>query len=127
MRVRYRSGFTVAEIMVAVVVLTVGLLALAGSAAMASRMARWGQQATRAGQIAAARLEDLHRIAFSTAPACGSAQWRSGSAEGPAISERWEILDGAGPVRRVLIVLRSSRPGGTGGDTVVTAVLCGTP
>jgi prepilin-type N-terminal cleavage/methylation domain-containing protein len=126
-RVSGRSGFTIAEVMVAVIVLAVGILALAGSAALTSRMVGWGQQATRAGQVAAARVEHLRQIARSTAPACSSAEWRDGSEAGRGIDESWEILDESGPVRRVRIVLRSSHGGGARSDTVVTAVLCGAP
>jgi hypothetical protein len=117
----------VAEVVVAAAVLSVGLLALAGSAGMTARMVGMGQQATRVGQAAAARVERLRQIAFSTAPPCTAADWRSDSAGIGGLRESWEILDGAGPVRRVMIVLRSRRPGGIGSDTVLTAVLCGTP
>ena len=127
MRVWNRCGFTVAEVIVAVAVLSVGLLALAGSAALTSRMVGWGQQATRVGQAAAARIERLHQVAFSTVPGCSAPEWRSDSAVGSGLSESWEMLDDTGPVRRVLIVLRSRRPGGTSTDTVLTAVLCALP
>lgn len=127
MRVCGRSGFTVAEVIVAVILLSVGLLALAGSTAIASRMVGMGQQATRVGQTAAARVERLRQVAFSTALPCSAAAWRSDSAGGTGLSESWSILDDAGPVRRVLIVLRSRHPGGTRSDTVFTAVLCGVP
>jgi hypothetical protein len=126
-RVWGRSGFTIAEVVVAVLVLSVGILALVGSAALTSRMVGWGQQGTRAGLTAAARIERLRQIAFSTTPACSAPEWQSGSAGGPELSEVWEILGGAGSARRVVIVLRSRRPGGLGTDTVLTAVLCGTP
>ena len=127
MRVWSQSGFTVAEVLVAVVVLSVGLLALAGSTALASRMVGLGQQATRVGLAAATRVERLHQVAFSTAPACSASEWRSDSAGDSGLGESWEILDQGGAVRRVMIVLRSRRPSGTSHDTVLTAVLCGTP
>jgi len=126
-RVWGRSGFTFAEVLIAVIVLSLGILALIGSAALTSRMAGWGRQSTRVGLTAAARVERLHQIAFSTTPACSAAEWRSDSAGVPGLSERWEILGGAGPVQRVVIVLRARRPGGTGSDTVLTGVVCGTP
>ena len=127
MRVWTRSGLTVAEVVVAVVVLSVGILALVGSAALTSRMVGWGQQSTRVGLAAAVRVERLRQVAFSTTPSCGAAEWRSDSASGPGVSEAWEIRGGDGPARRVMIVLRSRRPGGVSADTILTAVLCGTP
>ena len=59
MRVAGRSGFTIAEAVVAVVVLSVGVLALVGSAALTSRMVGRGLHSTRTGQVAAARIERL--------------------------------------------------------------------
>jgi prepilin-type N-terminal cleavage/methylation domain-containing protein len=126
-RVASGSGFSIIEVMVAVAVLTVGVLALVGSAALTSRMLGSGRQSTRAGQVAAARIERLRQVAFSTAPACTSAEWRGGSAGDPSLTESWQILDPAGPARRVLIVLRSRRPAGLSIDTVVTGILCGSP
>ena len=111
--------------MVALLVLSVGVLALVGSAALTSRMLGRGRHSTRTGQIAAARIERLRQIAFSTVPACTSAEWRSDSAGGPGLTESWRILDPAGPTRRVLIVLRSRHPTGFSSDTVVTGILCG--
>jgi prepilin-type N-terminal cleavage/methylation domain-containing protein len=126
-RVESRSGFTIAESLVAVVVLSVGILALVGSAALTSRMAGRGAQSTRTGLVAAARIERLRQIAFTTRPTCTGADWRSDSAGGPGLMESWRILDPAGPARRVQIVLRSRHPTGTSSDTVVTGILCGSP
>jgi len=126
-RVAGRNGFTIAEAMVAVVVLTVGVLALVGSAALISRMIGQGRHSNRAGQTAAARIERLRQIAFSTVPACSGAEWRSDSAGGPGLSESWQVLGAAGAARQVRIVLRSRHSTGTSSDTVVTGFLCGPP
>lgn len=127
MRVWGPSGFTVAEVIVAVVILSAGILALVGSAALTSRMIGWGRQSTLVGLAAAARVDRLRQVALSTTPSCTAGEWRSDSAGAPGLTERWEILGGAGPVSRVMIVLRSGHGPGAGSDTVVTAVLCGTP
>jgi len=126
-RVAGRSGFTIAEAMVAVVVLTVGVLALVGSAALTSRMMGQGRHSTRSGQTAAARIERLRQVALSTVPACTGAEWRSDSAGGPGLTESWQILDPAGIARRVRIVLRSRHSTGASIDTVATGFLCGSP
>jgi Tfp pilus assembly protein PilV len=120
-----RSGITIAEAVVAVLVLSVGILALVGSAALTNRMLADGRHSTRAGQVAAARIERLRQIAFSTAPACTGADWRSGSAGGPGITETWQIVDPVGPARRVMVVVRSGRAGSS--DTIVSGMLCGLP
>jgi hypothetical protein len=126
-RVGSESGLTIAEAVVAVVVLSVGVLALVGSAALTTRMLGRGRHSTRTGQVAAARIERLRQIAFSTVPACTGPEWRSDSAGGPDLTETWQILDPAGPARRVRIVLRSRHPAGFSTDTVVTGFLCGAP
>lgn len=127
MRVANRSAFTIAEAVVAVLVLSIGLLALVGSVAMTSRMLGSGRQSTRAGRITAARVERLRQVAFSTAPACTDAEWRSDSAVSLGITESWRILDQVGAARRVLVVVRSRQAPGSSSDTVVTGMLCGPP
>ncbi len=119
-----RYGFTVAEALVAVVVLTVGVLALVGSSAQVSRMIGRGRHATVAAMVAAARVERLRQIARSTSPACTSAEWRSDSAAHAGVTESWHILDAAGVVRRLQLVLRHRAPTTRATDTVVTAFLC---
>jgi type II secretory pathway component PulJ len=125
-RVAGRSAFTIVEAVVALVVLSVGVLALLGSAALTSRMLGQGRHSTRAGQVAFARIERLRQIAFSTVPACTGAEWRSGNAAGGGLTESWQIGEAAGPARRVIIVVRSG-PAGASSDTVVTGMLCGAP
>jgi hypothetical protein len=126
-RVMSRSGLTIAEAMVAVVVLSVGILVLVGSAALTTRMIGRGRLSTSAGQAAAARIERLRQVARSTVPACTGAEWKSGSAVGAGLTEAWDILDLAGPVRGVRVVLQTRHPTGSSSDTVFTSVLCGYP
>jgi prepilin-type N-terminal cleavage/methylation domain-containing protein len=52
-------GFTIIEIIVAIIVLTVGLLGLVTSAALVTRMIARGQRSAAAAQYAARRLEML--------------------------------------------------------------------
>jgi Tfp pilus assembly protein PilV len=126
-RVAGRSAFTIVEAVVALVVFSVGILALVGSAALTSRMVGWGRHSTRVGQVAAARIEWLRHVASSTVPACNGAEWRSDSAAGPGFSERWEILDPTGAARRVRITLSTRYPTRSSTDTVVTGVRCDPP
>lgn len=59
-------GFTLVELMVAVLVLTVGVLALGGTAAAVTRMVGWGQRRAGSALAAQSRLEVLR------AGGCGS-------------------------------------------------------
>ncbi len=127
MRVTGMGGFTVVEALLAMVVLSVGLLALAGSAALTTRMLGRGAGATRAALAAAGRIERLRVIAHSTIPTCTSADWRGGSEGGAGLTEAWELPVAAGPARLARIVLYSRHPAGTSVDTVVAGFLCDTP
>ena len=127
MHVAGRGGFALIEVLVALAVLSVGILALVGSSAVASRMVGRGAVSTRIALRAAARVDHLRQIAFATVPPCTAAEWRSGSASGSGLTERWELLDATGPVRRVRIVLDSRHPAGTSSDTVMSGLLCGLP
>jgi len=119
-----RYGLTVAEALVAVVVLTVGVLALVGSAAQMSRMIGRGRHATVAAMAASARLERLRQIARSTSPPCASVEWRGGSAARGALTESWQLLDATGVVRRLQLIVSHRNAAGLSTDTIVSAVLC---
>jgi prepilin-type N-terminal cleavage/methylation domain-containing protein len=55
-----QRGFTIVEIIIAILVLTVGLLGLVTTAALVTRMIGRGQRASAAAGFAARRLERLH-------------------------------------------------------------------
>jgi len=67
---RSRSGFTLVEVLIAVTVLSVGIIALAGNAAMATRMIGRGQSDTRAAQLATLKVASLRARAYATTPRC---------------------------------------------------------
>lgn len=56
---RNRGGFTIVEVLVAVLVLTIGLLGLAASAATVTRMISQGQRYSEASTLATQRFEIL--------------------------------------------------------------------
>lgn len=119
-----RYGLTIAETLVAVFVLTVGVLALVGTAGQMSRMIGRGRHATVAAMVASARMERLRQIARSTSPPCASSEWRSDSAVHAGAVESWRILDAGGVARRVQLIIRHRTPAGLSTDTVASAVLC---
>jgi prepilin-type N-terminal cleavage/methylation domain-containing protein len=65
-----RSGFTLIEVLVAVTVLAVGVVAMAGSAGAVTRMISRGKFDTRAVQLATQQVETLRRAAYFTTPRC---------------------------------------------------------
>lgn len=117
------TGFTLAEVVVALVLVITGVSAMVGSAALAVRMAGWGRWSTVVAQVAGARIERLRGLAAATSPPCADPRLGSGTALTEGIGERWEL--GAVPgALQVVLVLDHRRPDGTARDTVVTAFPC---
>ena len=81
-RLRTRAGFTLPEVLVALVLLGIGLLGLAGSAGLVSRLVGDGSRLTMAAAVATARVEQLRALG------CGAG---SGSAVTRGIEERWTV------------------------------------
>jgi Tfp pilus assembly protein PilV len=116
------GGFTVVEVILAVVVLVVGVLAVVGSLAMSTRMIGRGFHDTAAAQAAASRMEWLRRLArFS--PPCTDARFANGSNDSGSVSEAWRVAP-AGAVRRVAVAIQYRVAHGTARDSIVTLVLC---
>jgi prepilin-type N-terminal cleavage/methylation domain-containing protein len=122
---RSARGFTLIEVLVAIVLLTVGVMALLGSSALVSRMIGRGRGSTVAVQVATARLEHLRRVAASTTPRCISPQFVSDSTTTAGVAERWIVESGVGLSRRVSVILAYRDPRGPVRDTLRTTVLCG--
>ncbi|MEE8268118.1 MAG: type II secretion system protein [Gemmatimonadales bacterium] len=118
------SGFTLVEVIVAIVILSIGLMALAGATANVSRMAGYGKWNTAASQVAIMRLEAIRQVAYSTTPACTSTALVGG---GPVsyngMVESWSIV-GTGSTRVVLIVVSYPRATTIVTDSVTTILRC---
>jgi prepilin-type N-terminal cleavage/methylation domain-containing protein len=121
---RSDSGFTLVEVLVAIVVLSVGVLAMAGSTAMVTRMIGRGKVETRVAQAASRRVEGLRMAALSTTPRCTAGAFASG---GPVtangLTESWTV-PAAGKVRsvQVNIIYRTVR--GPRTATIQTRIDC---
>lgn len=120
------SGFTLIEVMVAIVILSIGLLALAGATANVSKMVGYGKWATVASQVATRRVEIIRHMANSTDPTCTSSAMVSGGplTAGRMMTESWNI-SGTGGMRRVLVTVTYPRGRRTVTDTVATIIRCG--
>jgi len=82
-RLRARRGFTLIELVVAIIIMTVGVLALAtGSAGVAKQM-RAGNQAALAAIVAQARLENIRSL--------GCTSLANGNATTRGMTEKWAI------------------------------------
>ena len=117
------QGFTLVEVLVAVVVLGIGITALVGSSAMVTRMIGRGQMETRAAQLASRRLETLRREAYSTSPRCTSGGFASGGpSTSQGVTESWQ-LTGTNP-RTLTVTVSYKTARGTHSDVVSTLIRC---
>ena len=123
---RSEQGFTIIEIMLAVVILSVGVMALVGSSAMATRMIGRGGVSTRVTQVAVARADLLRAYAASTSPGCADATTvKSGTATTSGIVENWELLGAAGDNTRDVRMMFTYRvPRGSRTDTMMITLYC---
>lgn len=118
-----RAGFTVIEVLIAVVVLGIGVVALVGSSATTTRMIGRGRTATVAVQAATQRMEILRATAYRTNPDCTALAGGVDSTSTRGVVTSWTVAT-AGNLR-VLRVISSYRvPGRTRADTLVTQVRC---
>jgi len=119
-----RRGFTIVEVVMAIVILTFGILVLVSSASGINRMLGSGQGKTRASAIASSRLETLRTIAASTAPACSSLALVGGSAPQPGgFLETWTVT-GAGTNRQVRVIVDYRNGTRPQADTLFAMLLC---
>jgi prepilin-type N-terminal cleavage/methylation domain-containing protein len=119
-----RAGFTLVEVLVAVVVLGIGIVALAGSAAMVTRMVGRGQMGTRAAQLASRRLEFLRNAAYKTNPRCTDASFaRGGPVTAQGVTETWVIAAGLQATITETVTYRAAT-GGTHSDVFTTRIGC---
>jgi prepilin-type N-terminal cleavage/methylation domain-containing protein len=114
-------GFTIIEVLFAVVILSVGVLGMVGSAGLVSRMVGQGKRNTRAGVLAMQRMETLRQTALSVTPHCSTLA--GGTATANSMTETWTVT-GAGRSRRIRIIVLYRTTRGNLADTVNTVVVC---
>jgi prepilin-type N-terminal cleavage/methylation domain-containing protein len=119
---RARSGFTIIEVLVAVTILAVGVVALAGSSATVTRMIGRGKSDTRAAQLGTRQVEALRLIAYSTAPRC-TALADGGPQTTDNVTVSWDVtVNGTG--RDVEVSVSYPAPGGTRTEVLTTYIEC---
>ena len=121
---RLRAGMTLVEVLVALVVLCVGVLALSGSSSMITRMIGRGKSETHAAMAASRRVEMLRQAARSSSPRCTAPEFASG---GPIIEDglrqSWTVPP-TGPVRRIRVTVSYLTVRGIRSAVLETAVAC---
>jgi prepilin-type N-terminal cleavage/methylation domain-containing protein len=118
-----RRGFTIVEVLIAIVLLSLGILSLAGSAGGITKMMYNGQRKTRSYTIAESILDSLRNVANSTSPKCSSAMVNGTTTSPDGFAAAWRVA-GSGTSRqaRVIIAYQSGRRAQA--DTMYLSLLC---
>ncbi|MGH7645764.1 MAG: type IV pilus modification PilV family protein [Gemmatimonadales bacterium] len=115
-------GFTVVEVVVAILVFTVALLGLASTAGSVTRMVARGQRSAVAATFAAQRLEQLRRTACTSRVPGSEDLYRGGTR---VAWSQWRFTDAGRQTYRVLLTTTYVTTGGRQRtDTLETAVSC---
>lgn len=118
---RRQDGFTLIEVLIAIGILSVGILALLQTAASITVMLRDGRLRTMASAIAASRIDNLRLAAASTTPTCTALT--GGSATSQSGTETWTVA-GTGRSRTVTATVTITNGPRQLGTTVRGTVLC---
>ena len=122
-----RSGFTVVEMLIAITMLGIGLMALAAGSGTVTRTLNGSRIATQASQLAAWRMDMLRAYARATA-ACAHLNFinSAGAQTMYHVSQTWNIVPN-GELRTVNVISTYSVSAGrTRTDTLSTALDCST-
>ena len=115
---RSRAGFSIIELLVALVLVTIGLLGVAGNCALAIRITSSAARERRGAQRAA------DRIAILTSQGCPVARSGAlGDAAAP-VSERWTVGSVANGVALVDAEVRWGTANGGRAVVLRSAILC---
>lgn len=117
-----RDGFTIVEVLFALIILAVGLLAMLTTTAFATRSAVLGRNADLAATFAASRLERLRLTACTTPVAGADTLVRAGQ---PVAWNSWTITPvGVTLVRVVVTTTYLAGPGSRHSHQLEEAVTC---
>ncbi len=122
---REEGGFTVVEVLIAMIILSIGVLALASSAGAITRMMSNARAKTNATSYAQSMLDSVRTRAMATTPGCTNVPAATGSyAPSYGTTLAWQI-SALSPEERLVRVTVSWRNGrSTSSDQLVTLIYC---
>ena len=109
-------GFSLAEVMIAMVILTVGVLGIAAASASITRMSTEGGRSGGAAAVAASRIEVLNATPCASLPSTGSATTG-------AYTETWRVTS-TGLLRTIDVSVSYSTGRATRTSTYVAYISC---
>ena len=118
---KHREGFTIVEVLIAIVMLTLGILTLASTAGGITRMMSNGQRKTRAYALASSTMDSLRNKAVQ---ACSGLA--NGTSTHGEVSRAWTVSSpGSTQTLHTISVTTSYRVSGrTKGDTLYASIYC---
>jgi type IV pilus assembly protein PilV len=121
---RPRDGFTIVEVLIAIIMLSIGVLALASSSGAVTRMMNFGRMKTDATAIAQSVLEQMRYEAMESTPKCTSLA--SGNLTTPpkrGFTTSWTVLP-AGTSRDITVTVSYQIGPQTKTETLTTSIFC---
>lgn len=116
------GGFTIIEVLVAVVVLGIGIVALVGSSGVVTRMIGQGKRTSNAVNYAELRLETMRQTALSATPQCTGLAGATTTHPGAVTVVTQVAVNGDVRTLRAIVSYPSGR--GFMSDTLVTIIRC---
>lgn len=125
---RARAGFTIPEVLVAICILTVGILAMMGTSAAVQRLITRGRRVTQAVQLGEQVLDSLRLKANEDLQACNGLVSNSTGYSRQAVTVAWEVgaktANGNVFERQVQVFLTYAADRKTLADTITTVFKC---
>ena len=121
---RPKGGFTIVEVMIAIVMLSIGVLALASSSGAVTRMMSFGRQKTNAIAIAQSVLDSMRYRAAATSPKCTALA--TGSQGIPAklgFTTSWTVTT-AGDSRTISVTVAYRIGPQSKTETITSSIFC---
>ena len=120
-----REGFTIVETLVAIIVLSIGVLALASTVGSITRMMSNGLRKTQAASVAASVLDSLRNKAYASIPKCSglTSGSKTTSLYGNTYSTAWLVSNNLSGTGRKVEIRVGYRVGPRLlGDTLVSTI-----
>ena len=122
MKTSPKAGFTIVEVLIAITMLSLGILALASTSGTVTRMMNFARQKTNATAIAQSVLDSLRFRAAGTSPKCtalvnGNRPVQSG------FTTSWAVAT-SGDTRNITVTVTYSDGRANKADTVTSTLFC---
>ena len=124
-----RDGFTIIEVLVAISILTVGILAMMGTSVAVQRLITRGRRVTQATQLGEQVLDSLRLKANENLQSCTGLVSNSTGYSRQAVTVKWEVgaltnINGNVYERQVQVFLTYAADRKNLADTITTVFKC---